>query len=123
VALTPVAASAQLDELAALCVRAFEPLRAPLSQADRERRLAAGLDAQEIAYLDAWGYPYVFEGFQFHMSLTGVVDPGLAETVHGQLAQAYAAYDEPVVIDAITICRQPARNAPFEVWQRLAFGS
>lgn len=122
VALTPVTASTQLDALAASCVRVFEPVRAPLSQDDRARRLAAGLDAREIAYLDAWGYPYVFEGFQFHMSLTGAVEPVLVETVRGQLAQHYGAYDEPVVMDAITICRQPARDAPFEVWQRLAFG-
>jgi hypothetical protein len=121
VALTPVAASAQLDELAASCVRVFEQLRAPLSQADRARRLAAGLDAQELAYLDAWGYPYVFDGFQFHMSLTGAVGSVSVETVRAQLAQNYIAYDEPVVIDEIAICRQPARAEPFEVWRRLAF--
>ncbi len=121
VALTPVAVSTQLDDLAASCVRAFEPLRAPLSRADRARRLSAGLDAHEIAHLDKWGYPYVFERFQFHMSLTSAVDPQVAETVRGQLAQHYTAYDQSVVVDAVAICRQPSRDAPFEVWQRLAF--
>jgi Protein of unknown function (DUF1045) len=121
IALTPMSLKPELNELAASCVRVFEPMRAPLSQADRARRLAAGLDAREIAYLDAWGYPYVFDGFQFHMSLTGAVESASVETVRAQLAQAYAVYDEPVVMDAIAICRQPARAEPFEVWQRLAF--
>lgn len=122
IALMATGSPIELNELAAGCVRAFELLRASLSQVDRVRRLAAGLDAREIAYLDAWGYPYVFDGFQFHMSLTGAVEPGRVDGVKRQLAQAYAAYDEPVVVDAITICRQPTRDAPFAVWQRLAFG-
>jgi Protein of unknown function (DUF1045) len=119
IALTPAPhAAPELGQLAAACVRGFEHLRAPLSAADRERRLAVGLSARETAHLDSWGYPYVFDQFQFHMTLTGPVAPEHAEAMQRALAVHYAAFDHPVGIDAITISRQPSRDASFHIWQR-----
>jgi hypothetical protein len=71
IALTPSAPNAAIDALAAACVRFFEPFRAPLDEKDRQRRLAANLTARQAENLDRWGYPYVFEDFRFHMTLTG----------------------------------------------------
>lgn len=65
---TPVAA---LTQLAADSVRDLEDVRAPLSAYDRERRLKSPLTPRQIEHLDQWGYPYVFEEFRFHMTLTG----------------------------------------------------
>jgi Protein of unknown function (DUF1045) len=123
IALTPVEPAAALGRLAEACVRGFEPVRAPLELHDRERRLAEGLSAQEIAYLDTWGYPYVFEGFAFHMSLSGRLAPVYAKRLQRALARHYAAFDGPVDIDAITICRQPSRDAAFDVWHRCALAA
>jgi Protein of unknown function (DUF1045) len=123
IALTPAHASSEPGLLAQACVRGFDHLRAPLTEQDRARRLATGLSAQEIAYLDAWGYPYVFDHFQFHMTLTGPLAPKDAEPMQRALAHYYAPFDGPVDIDAITICRQPSRDARFEIWQRFELAS
>ena len=122
IALTPLGPSDSLRALGDTCVRGFEPLRAPLSRADIERRLASGLTSAELAYLDAWGYPYVFEGFQFHMTLTDALAPMDAARLRVALAAQYAAFDGPIAIDAITVCRQPTRDASFEVWRRFDLG-
>src|SRR5262249_30663264 len=41
---------------------------------EREQRLSAGLSERQIENLDRWGYPYVFEDFRFHLTLTGPID-------------------------------------------------
>ena len=46
VAIVPVAVGAGLDRLAASCVKHFDGFRAPLTSADRSRRLAAYLTAR-----------------------------------------------------------------------------
>jgi Protein of unknown function (DUF1045) len=123
IALVPAGDAPQLDALAANCVRAFEPFRAPLSQADIARRLAVDLTPSERAHLDQYGYPYIFGDFQFHMSLTGRLAAADIGHVRDSLARAYERFDGPVEIDAITICRQPNRSARFEVAERFAFGA
>jgi len=62
--------SAGLSELAAACVRDLDPLRAPPSQGELERRRAANLTSSQEENLIAWGYPHVLEDFRFHLTLT-----------------------------------------------------
>ncbi|MDN3721086.1 DUF1045 domain-containing protein [Roseibium salinum] len=59
-ALTPNQPEAALNGFAALCVRSFEPFRAPLTEADLERRRRSGLTPRQDLYVTEWGYPYVF---------------------------------------------------------------
>ena len=70
VAIVPATPSPGLDELAADCVTGFERFRLPMTAQERSRRLAAGLSQHQTANLERWGYPYVFEEFRFHMTLT-----------------------------------------------------
>lgn len=70
-ALCPEGNEAGLLDLAAEVVTRFEPFRAALSAAEIARRRPEGLTARQRDLLDAFGYPYVFEEFRFHMSLTG----------------------------------------------------
>ena len=63
-------ANAQIQETAATCVTALQPLAAPLSETDLARRRAGGLTARQDALLQQWGYPFVLDEFRFHMSLT-----------------------------------------------------
>ena len=76
IALVPAVPSVELEALAAACVREFDAFRAPLSEEDRVRRNPAKLTPRQREYLDRWGYPYVFEKFRFHMTLTGRLDAG-----------------------------------------------
>lgn len=123
-ALVPRAASAALDALAAEAVRDFDPFRAPLRPADLARRNPERLSPVEREHLMRWGYPYVFEAFRYHMTLT----ERLAEPEHGlvcqRLAELVAPYCEaPLEVDAICIFAQPEPGAPFHVTGRYGFGS
>ena len=122
IALVPVAAPPALEDLAGAVVRDFDSFRAPLSAADRERRLQAPLSPAEIAHLDRWGYPYVFEDFRFHMTLSGPLRPNRIEALCEMLAGLYAPIDTPVAVDGFAIFKQAGRQQPFKVLQRFAFG-
>src|ERR1700761_3111400 len=73
IAVVPVKPPDELVQLAADCVCAFDVFRAPLTAEDRARRRPDRLTERQRAYLDRWGYPYVMEGFRFHMTLAGGV--------------------------------------------------
>ncbi len=118
-ALVPAADCPSLNAMAADCVRHFDALRAPLSAADRARRVEARLTPRQIALLDRWGYPFVFEEFRFHMTLTGTLAATALELIEPALSDAYAHIDEPVMIDAISVLEQPTRKAPFRIVSRL----
>ena len=62
-----------LDRLAADCVTRLDRFRAPLTAADRARRRASLTSDRLRENLEAWGYPYVFDDFRFHMTLTGAL--------------------------------------------------
>lgn len=123
IALVPVAASPLLAALAADAVQCLDGLRAPLSEADRARRLTSPLTARQTAYLDRFGYPYVLDEFRFHMTLTGPIgDAALRSRVREVLADAYATSvpPGPVAIDAIALYRQDRRDGRFRIIARLA---
>ncbi len=75
-ALTPDTEEPELAAFAGLCVRHFEPMRAPLSEADLKRRRQANLTPKQDTYVEKWGYPYIFDEFRFHMTLSNKLDNG-----------------------------------------------
>jgi hypothetical protein len=117
VAIVPDHMPLALSDLADACVRTFEPFRASLSERERERRLAAGLDSAQIANLDQWGYPYVFSDFRFHMTLTGRLPTeqvdDLLERLRRLLDQAIGT--RPIVVDRLALLRQGSPGEAFEV--------
>jgi putative phosphonate metabolism protein len=121
VALVPAEPSDALSMLAADCVRDLDAFRAPMSEADRARRLKAPLTERQIAQMDAYGYPYVFEDFRFHMTLTGSLPEPLREPVRAALAAAYAPVAAPLRIDALAVFRQDGRQSRFTVLARFPF--
>lgn len=72
-ALVPEEAPAALRVLADACVTRLDRYRARAGESELARRRGVGLDAAEEVNLVAWGYPYVLDRFQFHMTLTGPV--------------------------------------------------
>ncbi len=123
VALTPDAPNADLVGLAADCVVAFEPFRAPLSPAERARRVTGLGDPRHVEAVDRWGYPWVFEDFRFHMTLTGPLPDGRRETVRDGLAGFIGDVARPLAVDAVTVFRQDRRDAPFRVLERFPFAN
>lgn len=121
VALVPAAASADLAALAADCVRDFDVFRAPLTEADRARRLKARLSDRQITQLDTWGYPYVFDDFRFHMTLTGSLPEERRQAVLGALVAAYEEVAEALRMDSLCIFRQTDRAGRFTILVRFPF--
>ena len=113
--------SAELQSLAADCVRDFDPFRSPLTDADRARRNPTRLTPRQCEYLERWGYPYVMEEFRFHMTLTGRLDETRREDVLALLRGRFARIGlTELAIDRIALFRQADRDARFEIigdWQ------
>lgn len=113
---------AEMAALHAACVRAFEAFRAPPDAADLVRRRKAPLTPGQDRNLAAWGYPYVFEDFRFHMTLTGAIrDDLVRERVLSALRIHFADETGPHRFEAVAVFRQPDRDAPFDIVERFAF--
>ena len=116
IALVPAEAPADLERLAADCVREFEPFRAPLTETDRARRNPSKLTLRQREYLDGWGYPYVFEEFRFHMTLTGRLDPSRHAAVLAMLRDRFRDSGvRDLAIDRIALFRQDEPDQRFRV--------
>lgn len=114
----------EMDRLAADCVTGFEPFRAPLDQADIDRRRDARLTATQDERMLAYGYPYIFEDFEFHMTLAGPLDASERDRVLKALERRAPAIDRtPLPVDAIALYEQPDRDSPFLQTARFPFGA
>lgn len=119
IALCPEGRPPALHALADAAVEAFEPFRAPLNAAEVAKRKPERLSDRQRAHLDRWGYPYVFEEFRYHMTLTGQVPPERLDAVKAALTEAYAPLaDHPFVIDALVLFRQSAPTERFRIVSR-----
>jgi putative phosphonate metabolism protein len=116
IAIIPAAPTAALQDLAADCVRDFDSFRAPLTEADRARRNPSRLNPRQRDYLDQWGYPYVFEEFRFHMTLTGRLDDARRAPVLEMLRDRFAHTGlKELSIDRIALFRQDTADRRFGV--------
>jgi putative phosphonate metabolism protein len=105
---------ATLEKLAADCVRALEPFRAPAPDEEIARRRQSRLTPRQDAYLLDWGYPYVFEEFRFHMTLTGrLEEPERSRVLAILRARFPAIAGTRLSVDAIAIYEQADRGRPF----------
>jgi putative phosphonate metabolism protein len=114
-ALVPDPAPKEVDDLAARVVEAFEPLRAPLHQAELDRRRRVGLTPAQEAMLTAWGYPYVFDEFRFHMTLTGPVPAERQVEMADLLHRRFDHLLQGVAIDSLALFVEDAAGADFRV--------
>lgn len=123
-ALIPEAENEALVDFAASVVEEFEPHRAPLSLKDRAARLARGLTPRQEELLDAYGYPYVFDEFRFHMTLTD----RLSQEDHAEVmaaAQAWFAPDlaEPLTFDRLVLYHEPEPASYFRRLEDFRLGA
>jgi hypothetical protein len=116
-ALRPVGGLAALNATAAACVQELHTLAQPLSDAELARRRLAPLTPEQDRLLVAWGYPWVFQHFQFHLSLTGSLGQCSPE-VKAALRQAAEARFETLPVcrfAQIALFIEPERGADFEL--------
>jgi hypothetical protein len=113
-ALIPVEQAQALTDFAASAVVAFEPLRAPLESAERQRRLKAPLSVRQIELIELYGYPYVLEEFQFHMTLTDRLAPEQREPMRARGTEWFAeALAAPVRLDRLVLFHEAEPGATF----------
>lgn len=103
-ALTPRGGMGPVRRVAEACVRELDRFRAPATEAELARRRKSGLSQRQDALLVAWGYPYVLEEFQFHLTLSGRLPedaiPDWTETLNRHLPDL----PTPFVLDQIALC-------------------
>lgn len=110
------AASPAMTALHEGCVRAFEAYRAPLGEADLARRRKAGLSPVQDERLLAFGYPFIFEDFRFHMTLTGAVrDDALRARITAALTAHFASVSGLYRFDRLSLFKQDARGEDFHI--------
>jgi putative phosphonate metabolism protein len=106
--------NSQLLDFAATVVEAFEPFRAPLNPRDRAARASKGLTPRQEELLDAYGYPYVFDQFRFHMTLTD----RLSAQDHDDVLLAAQTWfgpvlDQEVTLDRLVLFHERENKLPF----------
>lgn len=116
IALRLAAPSTEMDQLHRACVTEFEPFRAPLSEADLERRRQARLTVQQEAWLLEFGYPYIFDDFRFHMTLTGRLrDEMLRANMVEALSDRFERFQGIHSFETLALFKQLSRQEPFYV--------
>jgi len=119
VALTPQRACPELNALAKAFVEGLDLLRA-VGARDEAKWPPAKLSSRQNELLDAWGYPYVFDQYRFHMTLTDPLPAQLAGAVRDALRRAAAGVvGKPLIIDAVVVVEETEPTALFRGIARL----
>ncbi len=107
--------SPDVNAFAADVMRTFEPFRAPLNDADRQRRKPETLSERGRKYLETYGYPHVLEEFHFHMTLSNRIEN--AEESHSYHQWLSELFETRVTqtpwLDQLAVFWQPDRNTAF----------
>jgi putative phosphonate metabolism protein len=120
-ALLPSGGFAELKSFAASVVETFDRFRAPITEVEIERRNPETLSAEQFRNLCQWGYPYVFDAFRFHMTLSGRVSGGEATRVRSAIDEVFKpVLGEPLSIDGLALFVEPEAGGPFTILSRHA---
>jgi putative phosphonate metabolism protein len=122
-AIRPAQPSPAITLLADDCVRHFDRFRAPAGAEERRKRLAQPLTDRQKHYVETWGYPYVFEEFRFHMTLSCRLDDAERAIIRAAIQiLAGPALEQPVVFGSLCLFEQARADAPFVLAERFPFG-
>jgi putative phosphonate metabolism protein len=119
-ALRETAPCPALHAFADACVTGLDAHRTPPDEAETARRRPERLTAPQRDHLARWGYPYVFEEWRFHVTLTRRLTP--EEKAVAMPAVTDFLGDAPGRtrrVTALSLFVQPAPGAPFTIAERL----
>ena len=123
-AIVPGTPAPLLHALADACVRDFDGFRAQADEAELAKRRKGGLSAREDEHLVRWGYPYVFDTFRFHMTLSGRLDDATATRLEAELGAATAdMLRRPLAMREVALFTEPVAGADFVLTRRFRLGS
>ena len=76
--------------------------------------MTAHLSPRQCELLGRWGYPFVFDQFRFHMTLTNSLRAAELASVKSVLAELYGEHARNhVEIDALSLMRQDGPDERF----------
>ncbi|MCL6709931.1 DUF1045 domain-containing protein [Pseudomonas sp. R2.Fl] len=114
--LAPDAPCPMVDLLAATVVQEFDAFRAPITEAEIERRDPYSLTAPQFANLYRWGNPYVMDEYRFHMDLTGPLQGETMRRVGEALSDHFSPLlQETVTFNNLALFVEREQGAPFQV--------
>jgi Protein of unknown function (DUF1045) len=121
IALVPEQSSTVFAELEAVVVKAFEPFRAALTQAEIDRRIPAMLTKRQRRLLAGYGYPFVLDEFRAHFTLSDRLPD--ATLLLPQIDHALtAAVGTPVLaLNHLALFKQESPADRFRVFARAPF--
>lgn len=102
--------------LAGEAVRRLDAFRAPLSEDALARRRQARLTPAQDQHLRDWGYPYVLDEFQFHITLTGRLSRADEKTAR-VAAETYfePLLPKPFIIGSLSLAGQKSDGMFYEI--------
>lgn len=105
---------ARIQALADAAVRDLDALRASPTPEETARRQPQSLSPAQQAMLARWGYPYVFDTYTFHITLTGkLAGDALAQAQAGIAAFADPLRGRAMPVPGISVYVQPEPGADF----------
>ncbi|CAM4285972.1 Phosphonate metabolism protein [Bordetella tumbae] len=115
-------ALSRTNALANAAVADLDAFRAPPEPAELARRQPQHLSPMQRQMLDRWGYPYVFETFTFHITLTGQLDDAAMREAQARLdALENSALQRPMPVNAVSLYVEPEPGADFVVARHYGF--
>ncbi|HYG44483.1 MAG TPA: DUF1045 domain-containing protein [Bordetella sp.] len=112
----------RMNALADTAVARLDGFRAPASAAELARRAPQSLSPPQRRMLERWGYPYVFDTYTFHITLTGQLDASDLAAADSRLeALGSPALRAPMPVHAVSLYVEPQAGADFIVARHYGF--
>lgn len=110
-----------MRRLADACVVACYDLQRPADAAElaRRSRSLADTDAEAVSHLQRWGYPFVFDRWRLHLTLSDsgrADDAVLRRRAETHFAKALAA---PLQVASVAVFTQPSPDTPLRLTARI----
>lgn len=123
IALIPDHLESTLNELDNYLVRQIHQIRLPICQQNIPNH--TDLSEQYVQNILKWGYKYVFDDFNFHITLTDVInDEQMLNqefyTIKNNLKQAL---NKTIILDSVCLVRQDKSQEPFKIIKRINLSS
>ena len=122
IALRPCEDTAALNALAHDCVQGIDRFRATPGDTELAKRRAAGLSERQDRYLRRWGYPYLFEEFRFHLTLTGPMEAGPQARLAAGLNEIAGQALGPAQLGDLSLFVEPEPGARLLLKRRFPLG-
>lgn len=122
VAIVPSGDAVELGQFASDVVRKFDMFRAPLSDDEIAKRRASQLTDYQDQLMLEWGYPYIFDQFRFHLTLSGKLSEQDAATVQ-RVVNAHISDILSKPVPVVDLCLYGEReDGLFEIIERFPLG-